>query len=192
MDQTMRPETSDRKGDFIFTFTGKRFYPIDPRPEEIDIRDIAHALSMQCRYTGHVSRFLSVAEHSLGVASLLPQELKLAGLMHDASEAYLADIARPIKHCSDFGDLYRVAEHRLMGCIAEKFGLDFDHPLIKEADDAMIYVEANALMPPDPCWAAWYRPILAGHYTEIFNYTPERADLLFRNMYDRLNYQLSA
>lgn len=183
---------SERKGDFIFTFTGKRFYPIDPRPEEIDIRDIAHALSMQCRYTGHVSRFLSVAEHSLGVASLLPQELKLAGLMHDASEAYLADIARPIKHCSDFGDLYRVAEHRLMGCIAEKFGLDFDHPLIKEADDAMIYVEANALMPPDPCWTQWWRPILIGSSMEIENLDPHWAELKFNYEYLRLITPLSA
>src|SRR5271156_4912831 len=80
---------------WIQTFTGKKFYPFNPKPQDIDIRDIAHALSNICRFTGHTKRFYSVAEHSRNVAKLVPAHMKLQALLHDASEAYLCDIARP-------------------------------------------------------------------------------------------------
>jgi uncharacterized protein len=79
------------------TYTGLAFWPLDPRPDEIRLVDIAHALSKLCRYGGQCLSFYSVAEHSLLVASKAPDHLKLVALMHDASEAYLLDIPRPIK-----------------------------------------------------------------------------------------------
>ena len=78
------------------TYTGKKFFPFDPRPEQICIEDIAHGLSMLCRFSGQCPYFYSVAEHSIYVVHCLPDNLQLEGLLHDASEAYLADLPRPV------------------------------------------------------------------------------------------------
>src|SRR5579885_2784587 len=86
-----------RHGDWIQTYCGVAFYPLDPRPEEILIEDIAHALSMLCRFTGHVKRFYSVAQHCVYVSHRCDPKDALWGLLHDAAEAYLNDISRPVK-----------------------------------------------------------------------------------------------
>lgn len=90
-----------RKGDWIQTYKGIEFYPLDPRAEEIDIRDIAHALSMQCRYGGHTKKFYSVAEHCVNLHDYAMEQgrydILFSVLMHDAAEAYLVDVPRPIK-----------------------------------------------------------------------------------------------
>ena len=78
------------RGNWMQTFTGGRFYPSDPRYEDIHIEDIAHGLSMTCRFGGQCDHFYSVAEHSWHVAMLCPQRDRLAGLMHDASEASIS------------------------------------------------------------------------------------------------------
>lgn len=82
---------------WIQTFTGKKVFPLAMTTDMVDIKDIAHALSLKCRFTGHCRTFYSVAEHSMRVAELVRPELKLAALLHDAAEAYLPDFARPIK-----------------------------------------------------------------------------------------------
>ena len=89
--------TKEQTSSGIITFTGKIIDPINPDPEDIDIRDIAHSLSQQCRFTGHTSEFYSVAEHSVLVSEAVPARDAALGLMHDATEAYLADLAKPIK-----------------------------------------------------------------------------------------------
>ena len=86
----------------IATYTGKMFDPLDPDPALIDIRDIAHALSLLCRANGHFPTFYSVAQHSLACCREarergLSKRLQLACLLHDASEAYLSDVTRPVK-----------------------------------------------------------------------------------------------
>lgn len=91
-----------RNGDWFVTFTGKQFFPLDPRPEDVDIEDIAHALSMTCRFGGHCREFYSVAQHSVHVAQWLEERgadsrFVLQGLIHDATEAYLGDMIRPLK-----------------------------------------------------------------------------------------------
>jgi 5'-deoxynucleotidase YfbR-like HD superfamily hydrolase len=85
------------KDRYLSTFTGNKFFPFAPHPHQIDIRDIAHGLSLLCRFSGQCPYFFSVAEHSIYVANNLPDNLKLEGLLHDASEAYLADLPRPVK-----------------------------------------------------------------------------------------------
>jgi hypothetical protein len=132
-------------GGWIETYTGKQFHILAPQPEEIDIYDIAHALSMQCRYTGHCEAFYSVAEHSYIVSLLVPKEHALAALFHDASEAYLTDVASPVKpHLTNYKEL----EDTIMTAIAKKVG--FIYPLsyeVKQADRAMLKTEAKYLMP---------------------------------------------
>lgn len=132
---------------WIQTYTGRRFYPLDPKVEDIDLADIAHALGNLCRFGGHGGRFYSVAQHSIGVAGIVPKHLALWGLMHDAAEAYLCDIPSPIKKDSRFEE-YRKAEQRIMAKVCEKFGMDpYEPPYVKEADIKMFAIESCSLFP---------------------------------------------
>ena len=136
---------------WIQTYTGKQFYPGDPRPEDIDIIDIAHALSHQCRFNGHCLRFYSVAEHSVRVSRILPADLSLWGLLHDAAEAYMADLPRPVKaQFPEFRDL----EDQLLHRIVDHYGLPWPMPqAVHEADNTLLATEARDLMAPPP--APW-------------------------------------
>src|SRR3984957_18331875 len=124
------------KDRYLSTYTGKKFFPYDPRPEQICIEDIAHGLSMLCRFAGQCRFFFSVAEHSIAVAHLLPANLKLEGLLHDASEAYLADLPRPVKVGLPE---YNAIEAAVEEVIAQKFALAFPTPSqVKTADNALL------------------------------------------------------
>ena len=150
----MRPtrHTSGMTG--YYTASGRYVEPLDLQPESVDLDDIAHSLACQCRFNGHTRAFYSVAEHSIRVSRLLAPDpvLELWGLLHDASEAYLCDLPRPLKHASgEFGDLYREAEMKAMVAIAEALDL----PLlktgqlrkIKKADLVMLATEKRDLCP---------------------------------------------
>ena len=140
-------DNSERVGDWIQTFCGLVMYPLDPRHEEIDIRDIAHALSNLCRFTGHVRTFYSVAEHSVRVSRACDPADALWGLLHDASEAYLADMSRPMKRSFQFGPIYCAVEEHLMRIICIKFGLSKDCPeSVKVADTRLLMTEKRDLM----------------------------------------------
>lgn len=130
--------------DTIYTFTGRTIRPLDPNPDDIVIEDIAHALSQQCRFTGHTRKFSSVAEHSVRVSWMVPRELALEALLHDASEAYLSDIARPVKKAPGFAETYLKYEAQLERAIATRFGLterEHMHPEIKKADQYALEAE---------------------------------------------------
>lgn len=126
-----------RHGSFFTTFSGIKFYPLDPRPEEILIEDVAHALSLICRYGGHSRTFYSVAQHSCLVSDHLPDEFKFIGLMHDATEAYLGDMVRPLKKQMPE---YCNIEDKLWLVIAEKWGLPQIIPDIVKRHDNMALV----------------------------------------------------
>ncbi len=136
-----------RVGGYIRTFSNVVMFPHDPRPDEILIEDIAKGLSQNCRWGGQCTRFYSVAEHSLLVSSLCPmREHKLACLLHDASEAYLQDIASPVKAALSE---YKTIEHGLMKCIAEKFSFAWPKSEIVEFYDSLaLQIEGNALFRP--------------------------------------------
>jgi uncharacterized protein len=134
---------------WIETKSGTRFHILEPQQEEIAIVDIAHALSMMCRFTGHVRKFYSVAEHSWHVSHLVPAKEALWGLLHDASEAYIADINRPLKHFTPVGESYMKVEKKIMDAICKRFGLPSEEPeAIRNADTAMLYAEKSFLMTP--------------------------------------------
>lgn len=126
------------------TYTGRQFWPIDPRPDDVHIDDIAHGLSMLCRYGGHTMDFYSVAEHCCHVHDAAPQEHKAWALLHDASEAYIADIIRPLKP-SLAG--YYAHEGRVMRAVCVRFGLLGSMPdAVKALDDRIINDEAAQAM----------------------------------------------
>lgn len=141
-----------RHGDFIGTYSGGRFWPLDPRPEDVRIEDIAHALSMVCRFTGHCARFYSVAEHSVLVSRLTPTDT-LAGLLHDAAEAYVADVSSPVKRSEEFA-AYRDIEDRIQRVIFARFGLAPDISEDVHLTDRLLGAgEARVLFRERPGWA---------------------------------------
>jgi hypothetical protein len=137
-----------RKGMWIPMFTGTRYWPESPEPRDIDIRDIAHSLARINRWNGHTSRSFSVAQHSVLVSRLLPDRLKLFGLLHDAGECYLGDIVTPIKRL--FRAFYEEFEEATMRAVASKFGFDMSREaraLVKRADLVLLATEVRDLVP---------------------------------------------
>jgi hypothetical protein len=141
----------ERIGDWIQTYTGRKFWPLDPRAEEIDILDVAMALSKKCRYTGHCLHFYSVAEHSVLMSRHAAPADKLWALLHDASEAYLPDVARPVKR-----DLvgFNAIEERVQRAVAQRFSLPWPiPPSIHILDTRICSDEMGQNMAPPP--APW-------------------------------------
>ncbi|MGA7861666.1 MAG: phosphohydrolase [Thermoplasmata archaeon] len=138
----------DQHAFWLTTSSGLKFYPKDPEGSEYRIEDIAHALSLTCRFAGQCREFYSCAEHSVLVALVayrLNRKLGPWGLMHDASEAYVVDIPRPIKYLPEM-EGYRVLERRVMSAILKRFGLpDQEPPDVKTADRLVLRSEAETL-----------------------------------------------
>ena len=133
------------RGAYISTYLGNRFYPLSGKIESVNIEDIAHGLAYQCRFNGQTSAFYSVAQHSLLVAGMLPDSLKLVGLLHDAAEAYIGDMVKPLK---PFIPEYQNIEKQVSREISRFFNLeDLSYPEIKEADLILLATEKRDLMP---------------------------------------------
>lgn len=130
---------------YVSTFLGNRFYPLEPRIDHVAIEDIAHGLAYQCRFNGQTQEFYSVAQHSLIVASLVPTDLRLAALLHDAAEAYLGDMVKPLKILLP---AFAAIEDAVTAIIADTFTIDFsDYEPIKRADLIALATEKRDLMP---------------------------------------------
>lgn len=136
----------------IMLASGALFDILDPASSDFTLHDIAHGLGRVCRFAGHTNRFYSVAEHCVHVARLVPVELGQAALLHDAAEAFIGDVTRPLKALLPE---YRAIEARIEYVIYERFleGTPVAVPdspaveAIKRADLAMCLVEARELMP---------------------------------------------
>lgn len=125
----------------ITTYTGKQIDIFNLQLEDICIQDIAHSLSLQCRAMGHLDRFYSVAEHCYWLSLVVPPELSLEALLHDASEAYITDIPTPIK---DAIPQIRTVEKYIQGTISEAFNLSSNYnQLIKKWDREMFIKETQ-------------------------------------------------
>lgn len=149
-----------RQGDWIETYTGRQFWPVDPRPEDVDIRDIAHALSLLCRYNGQCRFLYTVGQHSLCCADIgrdyyRDKKLELYALLHDASEAYISDVSKPVK---PFLTGYKDMERRIMAVVYAALGVeppnDVYHRMVKRIDQGVMVAEAKLLMPFNG-WGAW-------------------------------------
>ncbi len=148
--------------DWIQTYSGKAAHLLNPVPSEIDIEDIAHALSMICRFTGHVHTFYSVAQHSVLVAELLPESMQLQGLLHDGHEAFIGDISSPLKRtlkdngarevCHQLQEGFDFAIYRALGI---PLPTRTTKQAIHDADLAMLMAERRDLMKPARPFKAW-------------------------------------
>jgi hypothetical protein len=169
------------RGDWIQTAHGRQFWPIDPRPNEVHLDDIAHALSMLCRFGGHCLRFYSVAEHSVLMARAAPPEYRRWALLHDASEAYLVDVPRPIK---PFLLGYDESEERIMRAVAVRFNLHLGLPdVVKYLDRAILMDEQLQNMAPAPVpWSTDTAPL----GVTLQFWTPEQARDEFLSTFNEL------
>jgi uncharacterized protein len=173
-------------GDFMQTFSGGRYYPLNPTPDQINSVDIAHALSNLCRYGGHVDRFYSVAEHCVLLSRSVAPENALHALLHDATEAYVVDVPRPVKqHLANYKDL----EHRVWIAICQKFGISNVVPAeVTDHDNRILLNERKALMHNAEV-GAWTVDGLEPLDTSIFAWSPNRAEIEYM---DRLAELLEA
>lgn len=182
----------ERRGDWMQTSTGGQFWPLDPRADEVDIVDIAYGLSKICRYGGHCIHFYSVAEHSVLVAQAAPPEHRKWALLHDASEAYLGDVIRPLKR---FIPGYADIEATVMRVIAQRYGLSYPMPSeIKAIDNNIILDEMAQIMAPPPVpWNTQAHRGLGNEPlgVEIQCWRPERAAEKFLELFVELGGELS-
>src|SRR4029077_5060854 len=107
------PDGPDVDKAWIITFTGLKFYHLNPQPEMVRVEDIAHSLAQLCRWTGHTKFHYSVAQHSVYASLICPEEYAFDCLMHDSSEAYLGDMNRPLKHYTAAGPAYKEIEEKV-------------------------------------------------------------------------------
>lgn len=128
-----------KRNEFITTFTGKRFHLFNPTASEIDIVDMTHSLSMQCRFNGHIKHFYSVASHLLIGAKLIENKFKKEFLCHDFSETYTGDCVTPLKR--QLNSMIKV-ERNIEKVINKKYGVPFPMSKeVKEMDNLMFRME---------------------------------------------------
>lgn len=157
----------------IKTLSGRLIDPFNMKVEDINIYDIAHSLSMQCRYNGHVKRFYSVAEHSVLVSQHLPEEHKLWGLLHDATETYIGDMVSPVKQRLDSFNKLEDDIHRV---VAEYFDLPVIMPdMVHRADKYILMRELE-----------WIEAGCVDNGYGIVGLDPEGASTVFLNNFNSL------
>jgi hypothetical protein len=171
-------------GPTILLRSGSYFDLLDPHGSAFTIEDIAHGLSMTCRFAGQCRHFYSVAEHCWHASYLVPDPFKLRALMHDAAEAFIGDVTRPLK--SLLPD-YKAIERNVEAAIAERFAVgDWNVGEIKHADLVMLRAEQATMMPPhDDTWPV-LAEVAAAPPVNFRYWEPERARTAFLDRFDRL------
>lgn len=173
--------TDDYSDDWMTTYTGKKFYPTNPRVEDVDIEDIAHALSLMCRFGGHCKHFYSVAQHSYEAAKFatkIDPEIVLEVLMHDAAEAYVGDMIRPLKRCMP---LFKEMEEKVHSAIVKKFGLRSYPRIVKAIDDTLLKNEHRCVINDGHDWLV---DLLDCQVLEIVPVGPIEAETEFLRMFN--------
>lgn len=173
---------------YIVTYTGKQFWLLEPRIQDVDVKDIAHALSLQCRWTGHCKHHYSIAQHAYYCSLLGPETEAFARLNHDNSEAYMGDMNRPLKHYTAAGPAYRRQEAVVQDVIKQAFGLaQIDPPSVHRADEVMLFTELAQIVAPisfEPS-NPWAPPEDLAKI-EIEEWTPKHAEQMFLQRFQEL------
>lgn len=180
--------TSDwGRGAWMQTFSGLQFFPLDPKAEDVSAIDIAHALSLTCRYGGHVSEFYSVAEHCVRISWWLraqgePRDVQLAGLLHDAAEAYIGDMVRPLKHHMP---AYQEVDRAVSRVIYGVFGCPPEYAdalpaRVKEADNRILLDERDALLSTPP--GSWEQDDLVPLGISLNCWIPDDAEAMYADL----------
>lgn len=177
---------------WIQTFSGGVFDLLNPKPEDFKIEDIAHALSLLCRFKGHCKVFYSVAQHSCLVSDWLRDNfgntLAYQGLMHEGAEPYISDLPGPLKRIWFVRLVLKPIEARIERIFAQEFGVQLPlHPAVKAADLAALATERRDLM--RPCKKAWI-PLPAPFPDRIEAWDPERAETEFLERFIKLRQAL--
>lgn len=173
-----------KSASFIETYTGRAFYPLEPKIEALSIIDIAHALSNQCRYSGHTAFFYPVAQHCSLLADFVVRNGgrpidALQILMHDAAEAYIVDVPRPVKKSMPN---YREWDDHLSGLIRQWMGFEGPEPEWIRALDGRIIADERAQLltrSPNDWGMRANSPLGIG----IQPWTPEDAERVFLTQY---------
>lgn len=175
------------------TFSGRRFWPLNPNPADVELADLAHGLGHCCRYGGHCRRFYSVAEHCVIVSKYVEQfngrEWAREALLHDSAEAYIGDMIRPLKHQPEMIE-FRRAEAAIEAAVFARFGIvstDESHAAVKFVDDRILLDEIQALMADPPMYKA--SPLLADKQplgATIVGFNPMEAEHAFIARYREL------
>ncbi|AFJ01975.1 hypothetical protein Q7C_806 [Methylophaga frappieri] len=178
-----KPVQAEQMRPDILTVNGQYFDFITPEKSEFDIHVIAHGLSNICRFAGHTKAFYSVAQHSVLTSEIVPPDYALHALLHDAAEAFVGDIARPLKNLLPD---YRVIEKRVEQAVFAQFGLPTELPqIIKHADLVMLATERRDLMTEQD--DEWMLLNSIEPVDQIIQpLSPEQAYILFINRYQRL------
>jgi hypothetical protein len=163
----------------ISTFSGRSLVPQAPIADAIDLEDIAHALSQICRFAGQIGAFYSVAQHSVHCSELCEPADALHGLLHDAAEAYLGDLPRPVRTLAGL-EAYAAVEGHLQAVIFHRFGLSAAIPeSVRRADDWLCRWEARELFPVPPSWAVREDETELMHALRISPWSPRAAKTAF-------------
>jgi hypothetical protein len=171
---------------WIQTYSGLRFNILAPQQNQITIEDIAHALSMQCRFTGHTMFHYSVAQHSVLASTVVPPRFAFEALLHDASEAFIGDMSRPLKHFTKAGQEYLLIEANIEQAIQKKFNLPASMSAeVKAADNAMLYTEKAALLPSME-WGTRWGDSIEPAQVKIEPWNPFEAEKKFLYRYQEL------
>ena len=188
------PGHEGRKGLYMHTYSGGVFFPADPRAEEMNIHDIAHHLSMQCRFAGASKRFLSTAEHSylcslVGGPETSAQD-RLEQLLHDGAEAYIQDVIRPIKYLAEFQTIYKALEDPVERVMARKFDLRYPFGShVKHADEMICNLEMRDNI-ARPHKGHLHEEMEIYPDLHLLYFTPEHAEFMFLNRYAELLGQI--
>lgn len=170
---------------FIQTLSGKHFDYLNAQTDDVDIEDIANALSNICRFAGHLPEFYSVAQHSVLCSQIVPQEYAFEALLHDAAEAYCQDIPAPLKRLLPD---YRRIETLVDDLIRSKFGLPLHQSdLVKYADLTMLVTERRDLEIDDGTPWLILEGIPASDLIQVVPLRPGQAYGLFMNRFNELS-----
>ena len=169
----------------VQTHSGKKVNVHYPVADQICIEDIAHALAHICRFGGHAKFFYSVAQHAVEVSMVCPQDEALVGLLHDATEAYLGDLVKPVKNlCQD----YQILEYRMWLVIAEHFNVGAHIPHgVKVADQRMLATERKQVFKHYVTWGVGMDEVEPYKDIKITSWGPRKAKAAFMAAYRRLS-----